>query len=485
MGNQQLAQQLANLDATAQAELIRSGQITATEAVDASIAAAEEINPKINAIIHPRYERARDEAKLVDPAAPFAGVPLLVKDLNCAIAGEPHHMGSRALKNAKFTADTDSFLYRRFKRAGFIALGRTNTPEFGSTVTTEPLAYGPARNPWNLDHSTGGSSGGSAASVAARIVAVAHANDGGGSIRVPAGNCGLVGLKPSRSRVSQGPDVGESWMGGTIDGCVTRSVRDTAAILDAITGYENGDPHITPFASPLANEVGKDPGKLRIGFLNHPLLDIGIDHPECRAAVDQTVKLLQQLGHEVEDSFPTAMTEPQFSDLFVGIITASLHADLSALEFLLGISFDETNLEPDNLFFREMGKAASAADYINTVRLMHMWSRRMISWWKTPAMDSGEFDILVTPTLATPAPEIGWLSGPDGGFHVQQILQYTAQFNITGQPALSLPLHMTPDGIPVGVQFVAAPNREDVLVRLASQIEAAAPWADRKAPNAI
>jgi len=162
MGNKQLAQQLANLDATAQAELIRSGQITATEAVDASIAAAEEINPKINAIIHPRYERARDEAKLVDPAAPFAGVPLLVKDLNCAIAGEPHHMGSRALKNAKFTADTDSFLYRRFKRAGFIALGRTNTPEFGSTVTTEPLAYGPARNPWNLDHSTGGSSGGSA-----------------------------------------------------------------------------------------------------------------------------------------------------------------------------------------------------------------------------------------------------------------------------------------------------------------------------------
>jgi amidase len=224
---------------------------------------------------------------------------------------------------------------------------------------------------------------------------------------------------------------------------------------------------------------------LRIGFLNHPLLDIGIDHPECRAAVDQTVKLLQQLGHEVEDSFPTAMTEPQFSDLFVGIITASLHADLSALEFLLGISFDETNLEPDNLFFREMGKAVSAADYINTVRLMHMWSRRMISWWKTPAMDSGEFDILVTPTLAAPAPEIGWLSGPDGGFHVQQILQYTAQFNITGQPALSLPLHMTPDGIPVGVQFVAAPNREDVLVRLASQIEAAAPWADRKAPNAI
>ena len=485
MGDIKLAQQLANLDATAQAELIRSGQIKASEAVDAAIAAAEEINPKINAIIHPRFERARDEAKNIDPSAPFAGVPLLVKDLNCAIAAEPHHMGSRALKAANFTAPTDSYLYRRYRRAGFVALGRTKTPEFGSTVTTEPLAYGPARNPWNLDHSTGGSSGGSAASVAARIVAVAHANDGGGSIRVPAGNCGLVGLKPSRSRVSQGPDIGESWMGGTIDGCVSRTVRDTAAVLDAIAGYENGDPHITPFTSPLAGEVGKNPGKLRVGFLNHPLLEIGIDHPDCRAAVDNTVKLLESLGHEVEESFPSAMTEPEFSDLFVGIITASLNADLDALEFLLGIKFDESNLEPDNLFFREIGKSATSSAYLTTVRLLHMWSRRMISWWKTPAMDSGEFDILVTPTLSTPAPKLGWLVGPEGGFHVQQILQYTAQFNITGQPAISLPLHMSTDGIPVGVQFVGAPNREDVLIRLASQIETAAPWVDRKAPHSI
>ncbi|MEY3615952.1 MAG: 6-aminohexanoate-cyclic-dimer hydrolase, partial [Actinomycetota bacterium] len=218
-----------DLDATAQAALLRAGKISPTELVDLAIAAVERVNPQLNAVIHPRFERARAEAKSAQSGA-FAGVPMVVKDLNCQIKGEPYHLGTRFLKSRNFIATENSYLYERFRSAGFIAIGRTNVPEFGSTITTEPLAYGPARNPWNTEHSTGGSSGGSAATVGAGCVAVGHANDGGGSIRIPASECGLVGLKPSKGRVSLGPAIGEAWIGGVVEGCVTRSVRDTAAV---------------------------------------------------------------------------------------------------------------------------------------------------------------------------------------------------------------------------------------------------------------
>ncbi|MFN6118900.1 MAG: amidase, partial [Actinomycetes bacterium] len=287
-------QQLARLDACAQADLVRAGEVSASELVESAIAAAERLDPSINAIIHRRFDAARSESRTA--TGPFAGVPLVVKDLGCAIGGEPHHQGVRALKAIDLRGPNDSAMYRRLREAGFVAIGRTNTPEWGSTITTEPLAYGPTRNPWNLDHSTGGSSGGSAAAVAAGIVAVGHANDGGGSIRIPASECGLVGLKPSRGRVSMAPDIGESWMGSTIDGVVTRSVRDTAAALGVLAGYEPGDPYTAPpFTRPLRDEVGADPGRLRIGVLDHPPLGAA-GHEECTIAARAAGAWLARLG---------------------------------------------------------------------------------------------------------------------------------------------------------------------------------------------
>ena len=471
---------LAALDANAQAELVRSGQVSATELVSAAIDAAQRVNPSINGIIHPRYERALAEAQQVsaNDAAPFAGVPMVVKDLGCTMGGEPLHQGSRALKNIHYLAPHDSALYRRFRAAGFIAIGRTNTPEWGSTVTTEPVSYGPSRNPWNTDHSTGGSSGGSAAVVGAGIVAVGHANDGGGSIRVPASECGLVGLKPTRGRVSQAPDLGEGWAGYTIDGCVTRSVRDTAAVLDAISGYEPGDPYTAPpFARPLVDEIGADPGSLRIGLVNHSL-NTTID-PECAAAVDAVAGMLAGLGHRVEQSYPTGFFDESMTQRFITILAAHTAHDIRALQALLGRDVGPDDLEPDNLFYGLVGQSVTSADYIAAVTANHAWTRDFLSWWH-PSDGSTGFDLLLSPVLATPPPQIGYLTGPEGANRVQQILQFTAQINVSGQPAISLPLHMSADGLPVGVQLVAAHGREDLLVRIAAQLETAAPWAGRR-----
>src|SRR5918996_4337992 len=254
---------LAGLDATAQAELVRTGEATPLELVDDAIERIEALNPKLNAVIHELFEEGREAAQRELPDGPFKGVPFLLKDLGAAFAGDPLHLGMRFLKEAEFRAPLDTYLAQRFRAAGFVTLGKTNTPELGILPTTEPKAYGPSRNPWNLKHSTGGSSGGSGAAVASGMVPVAHANDGGGSIRIPASECGLVGLKPTRARVSQGPDVGEGWAGATIDGVVTRSVRDTAAALDWIGRPMPGDPYIAPpFARPLAQQVGAPVGRL-------------------------------------------------------------------------------------------------------------------------------------------------------------------------------------------------------------------------------
>jgi amidase len=470
------------LDATAQAALIAKGEVSPREMVDAAIAQAEKVNGNINAIIHPRFDRARDEIEGGLPTGPFTGVPLVIKDLGAAIGGEPHHMGTRFLKNANYIAPYDSYLTRRFRNAGFVIIGRTNTPEFGNTITTEPLSYGPSRNPWNLDHSTGGSSGGSAASVAAHIVSVGHANDGGGSIRIPASECGLVGLKPSRGRVSKGPDVGESWMGSTIDGCVTRTVRDTAAVLDVICGYEPGDPYVAPpFARPLTQELGVNPGKLRIGVLDHPVYSHQKNDAESRESIKRTVDVLTALGHEVELTWPKALEEVEVSGKFTAIVGAATHADVSAFEQLMGRTIGEGDMEPDNLLMRELGRSISVDTYINNQMWLHAWCRRVVQWWE-PLDGSRGFDILVTPTLAGPPPRIGHLAGENGSRHLVEILAFTSQFNLTGQPAISLPLHWSSTGLPMGVQFVAAPFREDVLVRLASQLEEAMPWRDRVAP---
>lgn len=465
------------LDATGQADLLRAGEVSATDLVGAAIAAAQERNGDLNAIIHPRYEAALAEAGEVpaEHAGPFPGVPMVIKDLGCQQAGEPAHGGTRALKNIGYRAPHDSALYRRFRKAGFISIGRTNTPEWGSTITTEPLAYGASHNPWNLDHSTGGSSGGSAAAVAAGIVAVGHANDGGGSIRVPASECGLVGLKPTRARVSLAPDFGENWAGSSIDGAVVRSVRDAAAVLDAIAGYEAGDPYnAPPFARPLRDEVGVTPGRLRIGVFSGAELG-GAVHPECIAGVEKTAKLLEAAGHHVEASVPDAMSDQGLVERFVTVLAACTANDLRALEDILGRPATEDDLEPDNLMYAHIGRSVSAVDYLACLEAQHSWARRMLSWWH-PADGSHGFDLLLTPVLAAPPPPLGYLSGPEGSARVAELLLFTAQFNVTGQPAISLPMHATADGLPVGSQLVAAYGREDILVRVGAQLEAVAPW---------
>ena len=476
-----MTRNLNSLDATAQADLVAKNEISAGELVDSAIAQAEKVNGTINAIIHPRYEKAQKESQS-PVSGPFSGVPLVLKDLGASMAGEPHHMGTRFLKNAGFIAQRDSYLTRRFLDAGFIVIGRTNTPEFGNTITTEPLSYGPSRNPWNTDHSTGGSSGGSAASVAAHIVPVGHANDGGGSIRVPASECGLVGLKPSRGRVSKGPDFGESWMGATIDGCVTRTVRDTAAVLDVICGYEPGDPYTAPpFVRPLVQELGVDPGRLRIGVLDHPLFAHQKDDAQSRESVRRTAEVLSSLGHDVQVAWPKALENPDSAGKFTAIVAAWTHSDASQFEAMFGRELGDDDMEPDNLRMRELGRSVTIRDYLVNMQWLHAWCREVVQWWQ-PLDGSRGFDILVTPTLAGPPPPIGHLAGEHGGRNLREILAYTSQFNLTGQPAVSLPLHWSAEGLPMGVQFVAAPFREDVLVRLASQLETAMPWHDRVAP---
>ncbi len=469
-----------HLDATGQAELVRSKEMSAVELVRAAVDAAERVNPTINAIIHPRFEAALTEAADVDSNAPLAGVPFVVKDLGCPMAGEPHQQGVRALKAIDHRETVDSALYRRFRRLGLIAIGRTNTPEWGSTITTEPLAHGPSRNPWNTDHSTGGSSGGSAAAVAAGIVSVGHANDGGGSIRVPASECGLVGLKPSRGRVSLAPHTGEGWAGYTIDGVVTRSVRDSATILDMIAGYEPGDPYTAPpFARPLVDELGVAPDSLRIGMMDRtPGFDA---HPEIAASIAGAAALLESLGHRVEPACPAAMFDPDLARRFVTVMAAATAADVRSLERTLGRPLQDGDLEPDNVFYGEMGAAVSAADLFEVVAAQHAWCREVLSWWH-PADGSAGFDLLLAPVIAAPPPPIGYLSGPQGSSRVAELMQFTAQFNVTGQPAISLPLHWTADGLPVGVQLVAGFGREDVLVRIAAQLEVAQPWAGRTPP---
>ncbi len=459
-------------DATALAALVARGEASPLELVDEAIARIERTNPVVNAVIHERFDAARAEAAGDLPEGPFRGVPFLVKDLRCAMAGEPLHVGCQAMKDADVRADVDSFMYESIRGAGLVTLGRTNTPEFGSTVTTEPTAFGVTRNPWNPDRSAGGSSGGSAAAVATGMVPMAHASDGGGSIRVPASECGIVGLKPSRGRVSLGPAAGESWAGASTDGAVSRTVRDTAAILDVMQGRRTGDPYVAPPPRrPFAAEVGVAPGQLRVGIApTHESVDT---HVDCADAVQRAGGLLESLGHHVEVAHPPPMADPEFPHHFVTAVAASMAAEFEKHAVTLGRELTEADVEADNWFMASLGKTIPASTYVNSVSWLHSWSRRMHAWWD-------QFDVLVTPVIAVPPPPIGWLRDAElGTERLTSILQFTPQFNVTGQPGVSLPLHWTDDDLPVGVQFVGPIDDEAMLIRLAAQIEEAAPWVDR------
>jgi len=471
------------LDATAQAELIRRREASPLELVDAAIQRIQKVNPQLNAVVWDRFEKARDEARSAHlPQGPFHGVPFLTKDLGCTTAGEPDSSGSRFLKENRYVASVTTELARRIQAAGFINLGRTNTPEFGAVPTTEPLAWGPTRNPWDLTRTAAGSSGGSCAAVAALMVPVAHGSDGGGSIRLPSAACGLVGLKPTRGRINIWPST--EWLTPvSVQGFQTRTVRDLAACMDFASGALPGDPMPPPApARSYASEVGVDPGKLRIGLWNRlPAALDGSLHPECQEAVEQAGKLLESLGHSVELAHPAILDDAKTPTIFNRIWPVRLLAALESFERKLSKKAGPDNLDPDTLYWLDRARGVSAADYVVALEDMDTFTRAFAGWWGLDH-DSG-YDVLVTPVTGTVTPKLGALGMDSARLKTSTLWwPFTANFNLAGQPAMSLPLHWTKDGLPVGVQLGAAYAREDVLIRLAAQLEEARPWSGRIPP---
>ncbi len=486
------------LDGLGMADLVRRGQLTAAELCAAAIARAEAVNPRLNAIILNLFDPARQRAAAGLPAGSFGSVPFLLKDFGAAYAGAPHTGGSRALRH--YVPEEDAELVRRWQAAGLNILGKTNVPEFALMGVTEPALYGPARNPWQLGHTPGGSSGGAAAAVAAGIVPLAGAGDGGGSIRIPAACCGLFGLKPSRGRVPTGPEQGEKWQGAAVEHVLTRSVRDSAAALDAAQGPDAGAPYfLPPPTRPYLEEVGREPGRLRIAFtLEHPL---GRPlHPECAAAVRAAASLLESLGHDVVE-VPLPFDGRAVAAAFMMLYFGETGASIAALAKVLGRPARPADVEPTTWLLVLLGRTYSAADF---AAARHTWNdsaRRMGRFHQT-------HDLLLTPTLATPPVRIGELQPKPfekkllsvvntfglGGLIrrsglveklAEQSLEktpYTQVANLTGQPAMSVPLHWTADGLPCGVQFIAKLGAEDVLFRLAGQLEQVQPWFGRR-PN--
>ena len=475
--------ELASMDATAQAALVRSGEASPVELVEAAIERIEALNPELNAVIHRFYEEAVAEAAGELPDGPFKGVPFLLKDLGATLAGQPFHLGMKLLKDAGFRAPLDSYLGLRFKQAGFVTVGKTNLPELGILPTTEPEAYGPTRNPWDTNRSSGGSSGGSAAAVASGMVPVAHANDGGGSIRIPASSCGLLGLKPSRQRISEGPLIGDIMSGLTTELVVSKSVRDTASILDAVHGPAPGDPYVAPEPErPYADELDAELSPLRIGVSEQPAIPGLESHPDCLTAVRDAAALLESLGHEVEHSTPidkAIAVALDLEDTFLTRWAAGQAATLDQFSVLLGREIEADDVEPLTWAMAEIGRGRSAARYLRDVGIHQGLGRAVAAWH-----ESG-FDLQLTPTMAAPPVPLGThdQSGPDPMEAYRKALvqgAFTAPYNATGQPAISLPLYVNDDGLPVGVQLVAPLGREDLLIAIAAQLEQARPWADRR-----
>ena len=464
------------LDATAQAELVSSGDATAAELTEAAIERIETLDPPINAVVIRWFDDARAAAADVDgrrargdDLPPFAGVPTLLKDLTAHSIGHPLTNGNAALRAAPPVSTHDTTLVARFRDAGLITLGRTNSPELGSLPVTEPLAYGPTRNPWSTEHTPGGSSGGAAAAVAAGMVPIANASDGGGSIRIPAACCGLIGLKPSQGRITMGPERDES--GLSVHFAVTRSMRDTAALLDAVRGPGVGDNVIAPApVRPYLDEVGADPGRLRIGLLaRHPLE--GVLDPECATAATNAATLLEGLGHDVADGHPAVLEDASFSSRFMAIWATNMSIGIQTMGRMLGRDLTEDEVEPVNWAMARFARGMSATDLAAALGAINEYRRSIQSWW------ADGWDVLVTPTLAQPPVRIGEHDATPGDpmagmKRAGEFVSFTPPFNTSGQPAISLPLHMTPEGLPVGVQLVAAYGREDVLIRVASQLEA-------------
>ena len=485
-----MSTELSRLDATAQADLVQRGHVSPSELVDAAIERIERIDPQLNSVVHRRFEHARQEARGHLPDAPFKGVPLLLKDLWSPSVGDPMHNGVRAMKEANYTAPSDSWLVTRYRRAGFIIIGRTATPELGLVATTEAEVNGPTRNPWDLRHSSGGSSGGSAAAVAAGLVPIATASDGGGSIRIPASACGLVGLKVSQGRMTAGPERYES--GLTVEHCVTRSVRDTAAVLDATHGTGWGDQVTAP--SPYRKytyDIDADPTRLRIGYTTTSRF--GASDPGCVIAVTEAAELLDAIGHHVEPNSPPALSMMGEVARNFGVLWAvGARQSIDTMSRLLERELGEEDVESYTWSIVQQAEKLGPMAYPAAIAFLAGFRREMARWWAPTDETYGEragqgFDLLLTPTTSITTPEIGALvPQPGRPDHRERLMAnarmsaFTSMANVTGQPAISIPLDVGLNGLPQGIQLIAAYGREDLLLRTARQLELASPWAHRR-----
>ncbi len=469
--------QFAFMDATAQAELVRKGEVKPVELVEAAIRRVEALNPRLNAVVTPMFERAMEEAAGPLPDGPFTGVPFLLKDLIAAYRGVRLTFGSAFLRD--YVPDFDSELVVRLRKAGLIVMGKTNCPEFGILPTTEPRLFGPARNPWDGERTTGGSSGGSAAAVAAGMVPMAHANDGGGSIRIPASCCGVFGLKPTRARNPLGPANGDLLSGLIVEHAVTRSVRDSAALLDATSGPDLGDPYWAPPPSrPYIEEVGADPGRLRIAFTADARGGAEV-HPDCVKAVEDAAKLCADLGHEVEERALDVDVE-SLTPMFMTLWASAQAWTAEGMSLAAGKTPAPDQFEPLTWALIEMGRGITASAYLMAVTGLQGVSRSL-------ARQAEGYDLWLTPTLAEPPVPLGTFDSPPdnplyGIVRAAGFVPFTPVCNVTGQPAMSVPLYWNEDGLPVGVQFIAKFGDEGTLFRLAAQLEEARPWADRRPP---
>jgi amidase len=481
-----MSNELSLLDATAQAELVRSGEVTPLELVEAAIERIERVDPQLNAVVHRRFEKALEEAKGPLPDGPFRGVPFMVKDLWSSTAGDPMHNGVRAMKEANYIAPDDTWLIARYRRAGFVIVGRTATPELGLVATTEAEINGPTKNPWNTAFTPAGSSGGSAAAVASGMVPIAHATDGGGSIRIPASACGLVGLKVSQGRITMGPGRFESGLG--VEHCVSRSVRDSAAVLDATHGPGAGDQIIAPPPSrPYLEEIEAEPQRLRIGFTT--MTRFGAADPGCIIATTEAAELLDALGHHVEPNNPAVLEELGEVGRHFGVLWAmQARQNLDLMGRLLNRELVEGDVEAMTWAMVKQSEQLGPYDFAKSLALLATFRRSMAKWWAPTdgswGIDGQGFDLLLTPTTSITTPMLGDLvPHPD---HPERLLAnarmsaFTSMANVTGQPAISIPLEVGLNGLPQGVQLIAAYGREDLLLRTARQLEQASPWAQRR-----
>ena len=472
-----MTDELGFVDATTQAEMVRNGEVTAAELVEAAIERVERLNPALNAVITPMYDEAREAASRPIPDGPFSGVPFLVKDFLAEYAGVRFTESSNFIGD--FVPDEDAELVKRWKRAGLIAIGKTNLPEMAIGATTEPVRFGPTRNPWDTTRTPGGSSGGAGAAVASGMVAMAHGNDAGGSIRIPAACCGVFGLKPTRGRNPLGPHFGDMLSGLVAEHALTRSVRDSAALLDATAGPSVGDPYwAPPQRRPYVEEVSADPGKLRVAFSKSTLLGNPL-HPDCVDAVVDSASLCESLGHEVVEAKPSVDWETLWTT-FTAVMATGFGWAVADWTRRLGREPREGDLEPFVADFAERGRRVSGPQYLLHIQEIHRLSRGIAEFFES-------FDVWLTPTLGEPPVTLGTLvyDGGDPIAHRRRtagFAPFTFVGNVTGQPGMSVPLSWSGEGLPVGSHFLGRFGDEATLFRLAAQLERARPWADRRPP---